>query len=125
MRDPAMGMAASAMASAMRRSRDESTRALVSGRSSLVMLALALMAGFHTFCIPRMQIQEEPRDPDRFSNPDAWNGVRHGDSSARARRGHVESYFLKLNDREGRRALWLKATILARGSSRRPYAEPV
>jgi len=26
----------------------------------------------------------------------------------------VESYFLKLNDREGRRALWLKATILVR-----------
>ena len=28
--------------------------------------------------------------------------------------GHVESYFLKLNDPDGRRALWLKATILAR-----------
>ncbi|CAN5925423.1 hypothetical protein BH11MYX4_BH11MYX4_51470 [soil metagenome] len=26
--------------------------------------------------------------------------------------GHGESYFLKLNDREGRRALWIKATIL-------------
>jgi hypothetical protein len=38
-----------------------------------------------------------------------WNAVRcrEGDSS-----GHVESYFLKLNDPEGRRALWLKATIL-------------
>lgn len=28
--------------------------------------------------------------------------------------GHVESYFLKLNDRDGRRALWVKATILVR-----------
>lgn len=40
-----------------------------------------------------------------------WNAVRF--DPARARRGHVESYFLKLNDEEGRRALWLKATILA------------
>jgi hypothetical protein len=29
-------------------------------------------------------------------------------------RGHVESHFLKLNDTDGRRALWLKATILRR-----------
>jgi hypothetical protein len=29
-------------------------------------------------------------------------------------RGHVESYFLKLNDADGRRALWIKATILIR-----------
>ena len=28
--------------------------------------------------------------------------------------GHVESYFLKLNDPSGRRALWIKATILVR-----------
>ncbi len=28
--------------------------------------------------------------------------------------GHVESYFLKINDRHGQRALWVKATILAR-----------
>jgi hypothetical protein len=40
-----------------------------------------------------------------------WNGVRcHADQV----RGHVESYFLKLNDPHGRRALWLKATILVR-----------
>jgi hypothetical protein len=40
-----------------------------------------------------------------------WNAVRCArDASA----GHVESYFLKLNDPEGRRALWLKATILVR-----------
>ncbi|MBS2011394.1 MAG: hypothetical protein JST00_00670 [Deltaproteobacteria bacterium] len=41
----------------------------------------------------------------------AWNAVRcpsAGDGAA----GHVESYFLKLVDPEGRRALWLKATIL-------------
>jgi hypothetical protein len=31
-----------------------------------------------------------------------------------ARRGHVESYFLKINDPKGERALWVKATILAR-----------
>lgn len=40
-----------------------------------------------------------------------WNGVR---CPARARRGHVESWFLKLNDPGGRRALWLKATILVK-----------
>lgn len=40
-----------------------------------------------------------------------WNAVR---CASRAPRGHVESYFLKLNDRDGRRALWLKATILVR-----------
>jgi hypothetical protein len=40
-----------------------------------------------------------------------WNAVRYaGEASG----GHVESYFLKLNDREGRRALWIKATILVR-----------
>ena len=32
----------------------------------------------------------------------------------RRHRAHVESYFLKLNDGASRRALWLKATILAR-----------
>lgn len=40
-----------------------------------------------------------------------WNAARFEPSS---RGGHVESYFLKLNDPEGRRALWIKATILAR-----------
>lgn len=40
-----------------------------------------------------------------------WNALRF--DPARARRGHVESYFLKLNDKAGRRALWLKATILS------------
>lgn len=40
-----------------------------------------------------------------------WNAVR---CAGAVTRGHVESYFLKLNDREGRRALWLKATILVR-----------
>jgi Tocopherol cyclase len=40
-----------------------------------------------------------------------WNRVRF---DPRARGGHVESYFFKLNDPSGRRALWLKATILAR-----------
>lgn len=37
-----------------------------------------------------------------------WNAVRCRDGSTR---GHVESYFLKLNDPEGNRALWVKATI--------------
>lgn len=40
-----------------------------------------------------------------------WNAVRCADELPG---GHVESYFLKLNDREGRRALWIKATILVR-----------
>ena len=38
-----------------------------------------------------------------------WNGVRFAGA---AKGGHSESYFLKLNDPTGRRALWLKATIL-------------
>jgi hypothetical protein len=42
-----------------------------------------------------------------------WNGVRFA-PSPRSKGGHVESYFLKLNDGKGRRALWLKATILSR-----------
>jgi hypothetical protein len=46
-----------------------------------------------------------------------WNRVRF---TPGARAEHVESYFLKLNDPTGRRALWLKATILAR-----PGKEPV
>src|SRR5258706_11695135 len=40
-----------------------------------------------------------------------WNATRFDPT---ADRGHVESHFFKLNDREGRRALWLKATILRR-----------
>jgi hypothetical protein len=48
-----------------------------------------------------------------------WNGTRFDPT---AERGHVESHFLKLNDAEGRRALWLKATILARESAP-PVAE--
>ena len=38
-----------------------------------------------------------------------WNGVRFNPES---KEGHVESYFMKLNHPDGRRALWLKATIL-------------
>lgn len=41
----------------------------------------------------------------------SWNAVRCEDD---APGGHVESYFIKLDDREGSRALWLKATILVR-----------
>lgn len=40
--------------------------------------------------------------------PPPWNAVRFVPTG----RGHVESYFLKLNDGHGRRALWLKTTIL-------------
>lgn len=40
-----------------------------------------------------------------------WNAVRFDPGSER---GHVESHFIKLNDAEGRCALWLKATILRR-----------
>lgn len=42
-----------------------------------------------------------------------FNALRFDPSSKIARSGHVESYFLKLNDPQGRRALWLKATILS------------
>jgi hypothetical protein len=49
-----------------------------------------------------------------------WNAVRFDPVG---RGGHVESYFLKLNDPEGRRALWLKATILARLGDAAPVAE--
>lgn len=45
-------------------------------------------------------------------SPFDWNAFRF---DPRARRGHVESYFFKLNDAEGRRALWLKATVLSDG----------
>jgi hypothetical protein len=48
-----------------------------------------------------------------------WNATRFETST---RGGHVESFFLKLNDPEGRRALWIKATILARVSGA-PVAE--
>ncbi|MBW2458758.1 MAG: hypothetical protein JRI68_29940 [Deltaproteobacteria bacterium] len=48
-----------------------------------------------------------------------WNAVRFEPGA----RGHVESYFFKLNDPEGRRALWLKATILARLDGSEPVAE--
>jgi hypothetical protein len=50
-------------------------------------------------------------------NAEEWNRVRFRPSAAGQ---HVESYFLKLNDPAGRRALWIKATILAR-----PGKEPV
>lgn len=40
-----------------------------------------------------------------------WNGARFDPGVPG---GHVESTFLKLNDPAGQRALWLKATILAR-----------
>lgn len=52
-----------------------------------------------------------------MSDANDWNALRY--SPAR-RRGHVESYFLKLNSPDGERALWLKATIFAR-----PDAPPV
>lgn len=42
-----------------------------------------------------------------------WNAVRL-DPARPPAAGHVESYFLKLNDPTARRALWLKATLLAR-----------
>lgn len=44
-----------------------------------------------------------------------WNAIRY---HAEQPRGHVESYFVKANDSQGRRALWLKATIIA--STTRP-----
>jgi len=47
-----------------------------------------------------------------------WNAVRYSPELS----DHVESYFMKLNDVEGRRALWLKGTILA-GRDRAVEAE--
>jgi hypothetical protein len=48
-----------------------------------------------------------------------WNAVRYDpDKSA----DHVESYFMKLNEPGGNRALWLKATILA-GAGRASVGE--
>lgn len=47
-------------------------------------------------------------------NDIGWNGVRFSAARADASVGHVESYFLKLNEPGGRRALWIKATILVR-----------
>jgi len=47
-----------------------------------------------------------------------YDGLRFDPAS----NGHVESYFLKINDPKGERALWVKATILARSSM---VAEPV
>lgn len=58
-----------------------------------------------------MKTQAEIRD---------WNAARFTPPGAG---GHVESYFLKLNDPEGRRALWLKATILASRGGAAPVAE--
>src|SRR5262245_36052032 len=48
-----------------------------------------------------------------------WNAVRFDPEAAN---DHVESYFLKLNDPSGARALWLKATILA-ARGRAPVSE--
>lgn len=39
-----------------------------------------------------------------------WNAVRYDPASSS---GHVESYFLKANDPDGHRALWIKATVFA------------
>jgi hypothetical protein len=51
-----------------------------------------------------------------------YDGARFDDD----RGGHVESYFLKINDPSGERALWLKATILAHDTAHVHHApEPV
>jgi hypothetical protein len=42
-------------------------------------------------------------------------GVRYPPSGPVEGRGHVESYFLKANSPDGRRALWVKTTIYAAG----------
>jgi hypothetical protein len=45
---------------------------------------------------------------------DPWSAVRYDPRKARlAHRGHIESWFLKANDRDARRAIWLKWTIWA------------
>ena len=58
-----------------------------------------------------------PRPARRRLNPGdgsamkASAGIRY--ESARARQGHVESWFLKANDPQSRRAVWLKWTVWA------------
>src|SRR5262249_51593256 len=62
--------------------------------------------------------------PIRSHRMGDWNATRFDPASDR---GHVESHFLKLNDPGGRRALWLKATILRTQGGRRsrpPRSEP-
>lgn len=69
-----------------------------------------------------MQARNEASASARSSEGDAarWNAVR---CRPGGHKGHVESYFLKLNDPEGRRALWLKATILIRAGGTPRVAE--
>lgn len=43
----------------------------------------------------------------------SWNAVRFSPQQS-PKEGHVESYFFKLNDPIGQRALWIKGTLLAR-----------
>jgi hypothetical protein len=47
----------------------------------------------------------------RLPLKDTYAGVRYRERGAL--HGHVESYYMKANDPEGQRALWLKATIYA------------
>jgi hypothetical protein len=47
---------------------------------------------------------------ESLASADALNALRYPAGS----QGHVESYFLKANEPAGERALWLKATVLAR-----------
>lgn len=56
------------------------------------------------------------------ANPPAdWNALRF---DAAHPRDHVESFFMKLNDPKGERALWLKATVFASAREpSRPMAE--
>src|SRR5213595_1975475 len=60
-----------------------------------------------------VQAQNDTASPDVREAPAhaAWNAVRCPENAAG---GHVESYFLKLNDPSGNLALWIKATILVR-----------
>jgi len=59
-----------------------------------------------------MQAGNDIEPPGPSEGPSArWNGVRCAEGTTH---GHVESYFLKLNDPSGRQALWIKATIVVR-----------
>jgi hypothetical protein len=44
---------------------------------------------------------------------DGWNLTRWDPATVDPRKGHLESYFIKLNDPTSARALWVKATIFA------------
>jgi hypothetical protein len=54
-----------------------------------------------------------PLDELATLDADGWNLTRFDPAKLDPRKGHLESTFLKLNDPQGKRALWVKLTIFA------------